>query len=99
MTAMGLKNGISKKVRDIAKNILGDYFRNLYKDIWMEVSEGAKNFILKVGGDKFIVPNVYAKELLQKDIRLCDDGYSYKRVVNGVEKTKIIIGTPKSFKR
>ena len=94
MVAMALKNTVDKKIRNIAKEFLGNFFKKTYIRTWMEVSEAAEKFILKFGGEKFLVSNRYAKELLQKDIELCDDGYHYYRIIKGVKKRKVIVGSP-----
>ena len=64
----------------------------------MEVSEAAEKFILKIGGNKFLISNKYAPTLTKKEIKGYEnDGYHYKREIQGITKTKVIIGTPKKL--
>lgn len=92
MVALGIKSSTNKAVKKILSYLLKVSFRNT----WMEVSEAAERFILKIGGENFLVPNTKAAQLTSKDIlELSADGYHYKRVINGVVKTKVIVGNPR----
>jgi len=96
MVAMGLSTKLTKHYQRIIKKTLASLFQLTFSYTWMELSEGAEKFILKHGGSKYILPNHLARELIKKEIvTLCDDGVHYKRVINGVLKTKIIVGKPK----
>jgi len=96
MVAMGIHTIIEKNMRYIAKQTLINIFKFTFSHTWMEVSEAAEKFILKNGGDNFLLPNRLAQQLTGKKIlELCEDGYHYKREINGIIKTKVMIGTPK----
>ena len=96
MVAMAINHNTTKKIRTLTKDFLAYLFKKSFSKIWMEVSEAAEKFILKIGGDKFLIPNNYATDLTNKDIKVYEkDGYHYKREIQGIVKTKIIIGTPK----
>jgi hypothetical protein len=94
MVAMGIHSNIEKPLRNFTKQILVQIFQFTFSHTWMEVSEGAEKFILNNGGNKFLIPNSLAVQLTGKEILgLCDDGYHYKRVINGIVKTKLMVGT------
>ena len=96
MVAMGLHQHIEKPLRNLAKQTLVSIFKFTFSHTWMEVSEGAEAFILKNGGHNFMIPNELAQQLTGKEILgLCEDGYHYKREINGIIKTKLMIGTVK----
>jgi hypothetical protein len=96
MVAMGIHSVIEKELKNFTKQALVKIFQLTFSQTWMEVSEGAEKFIRKNGGEKFLIPNSMAVKLTGKEIlELCDDGYHYKRVINGVVKTKVMIGTAK----
>ena len=91
--------GLSDKFRKEAKAILSRVLRETLSRTWMEVSEGMEKFMLKLGCEKFFVPNIYAAKLTKKDIlKLCDDGYHYIREINGIAKKKVIVGFPRFVK-
>jgi len=95
MVAMGIANDIGM-FRRYVKRMLSELFLVTFGKSWMEVSEGAERFLLKIGGERFVIPNSYARELTGKDIlSLDDDGKHYYREINGVVKRKIILGTIK----
>jgi hypothetical protein len=94
MVALGLSNFISKKIQYLAKNILGKFLQQSLRYTWTEVSESAERFMMKYGGRFYQISNAKAKEFLDKDIQLCDDGYHYTRTIQGIQKTKIILGNP-----
>jgi hypothetical protein len=68
----------------------------LNNNCWMEVSEKAERFVLSTVGSSLIVPNSLAAPLTKKPIiNLCSDGSHYIREICGIQKTKIIVGTPR----
>ena len=50
-------------------------------------------FIVLIRGD-LEVNNTKVKNILEKSIQLCNDQLHYIREINGVNKTKILVGTP-----
>jgi len=98
MVALALAE-LNKPIKKHAKTMLSYIFRLTFNNTWMEVSEAAERFIVKNGGDKYFVSNKLAHKLTGKEIvQLCDDGYHYKRMINGILKTKVIVGNPKHIK-
>jgi len=96
MVAMGLSEKLHHTFKQITKEVLIYIFKTTFSKTWMELSEGAERFVLKNGGENFILPNHLAAELTGKDIlELCNDGIHYKRMIKGVVKTKILLGNPK----
>jgi hypothetical protein len=96
MVAMAINHEIPRKIKHYTKKILSYIFQKSFSKIWMEVSEAAESFMLKIGGDKFLVANEHAVDLTKKEIKgFEDDGYHYTREIQGVLKTKVIIGSPK----
>jgi len=94
MVAMAISDSLSYSFRTHIKTMLSHIFQITFRNSWMEVSEGAEKFILKIGGEKFIMSNTLASQLTQKNILSLDsDGKHYYREINGVIKRKIIIGT------
>jgi len=88
--------GVSDIYRKEAKTILARILRETLSRTWMEVSEGMERFMLKIGCEKFFVPNIFVAQLTKKSIiKLCDDGYHYIREINGIPKRKVIVGFPK----
>ena len=71
-------------------------FKLTFANTWMEVSEGVEKFIIKNGGHNFIKKNSLVSQYIDKQIfSLHDDGFHYEREINGVLKSKIIVGTIK----
>ena len=96
MVALALANNLTKPIKKHTKTMLSYLFKVTFSNSWMEVSEGAERFIIQNGGERYLVSNTLASKLTGKDILgYCDDGYHYKREINGVIKTKVIIGKPK----
>ena len=94
MVALGIANFISRKSQSYIKTMLSAIFKLTFSNTWMEVSEGVEKFIIKNGGDVFFIKNTMAAQLTGKEILSLDtDGYHYTRKINGVIKTKIMIGT------
>jgi len=96
MVALAITTELTKPFQNHTKTMLAYLFKVTFNNTWMEVSEGAEQFIVKHGGEKYFLSNTFASELTGKEIvGLCDDGYHYKRMINGVLKTKVILGNPK----
>jgi hypothetical protein len=96
MVALAIASELEKPLKKHTKTMLAYLFKVTFNNTWMEVSEGAEQFIVKHGGAKYFLSNTFADSLTGKDIvELCDDGYHYKRMINGVLKTKVILGNPK----
>jgi len=96
MVALAIATELSKPLQKHTKTMLAYIFKITFNNTWMEVSEGAERFIVKSGGKKYFLSNTFASELIGKEIvEMCDDGYHYKRVINGVLKTKVMLGKPK----
>jgi hypothetical protein len=96
MVALGIANFLNTKSQLFVKSMLSHIFKLTFANSWMEVSEGVEKFLIKNGGKKFFIKNSFASQLTGKTIlSLDDDGYHYKREINGVAKTKIMIGTIK----
>ncbi|MCF6207680.1 MAG: hypothetical protein L3J47_12465 [Sulfurovum sp.] len=94
MVALGLSK-TQKHLAKHSKRLLAYLFKMAFRCTWMEVSEAAERFIVKVGGERYFVANTMAAQLTGKEIvALCDDGYHYTRYINGVLKTKVIVGHP-----
>lgn len=65
------------------------------KHVWMEVSGKAETFVMKrCNAKKYLIENNRASVLLKKEIALNKDGYHYVREISGIEKEKLIVGTP-----
>ncbi len=87
-----------EKFKQSAKAVFSTLFRKSFARTWMEVSEGVERYMMKLGAEKFLIPNKYAARLTEKEIvALCEDGYHYERVINGVIKRKVIVGIPKEW--
>ena len=94
MVALGISSYLSKQSSSFTKAMLSYIFKHTFANTWMEVSEGVEKFIIKNGGENFFVKNTLAHQLTHKEIlSLDDDGYHYVRMINGIKKRKIIIGT------
>ena len=88
--------GVHEDFKTEAKAVLSKMLKRTIAKSWMEVSENVEHFMLKLGCEKFRLQNSCAAALTQKEIlSLCDDGYHYVREINGIRKTKVIIGFPK----
>jgi len=95
MVALALAE-LEKSLKRYTQMMLAYLFKMTFTHTWMEVSEAAERFIVKNGGSRYFVPNVLASKLTEKKIlELCDDGYHYKRSINGIVKTKVIVGHPR----
>ena len=96
MVALAIATELARPIQRHTKTMLAYLFKITFNNTWMEVSEGAEQFVLKHGGGKYLLPNSVASELTGKEIvEVCDDGYHYKRMINGVLKTKVMLGNPK----
>ena len=86
---------INETYKNIAKKRLINIIKKNFSKTWMEISEGLERFILNIASAKeFIIHNKKAKDILKKSIQLCNDQHHYIREINGVNKTKILVGTP-----
>jgi hypothetical protein len=86
---------INENYKNIAKKRLISIFKKNFSKTWMEISEGLERFILNISvAKRFIINNSNAKDILNKSIQLCNDQFHYIRQINGVNKTKILVGTP-----
>ncbi len=95
MVALGIAT-MDSTISQYTKSMLSYLFRVTFQNTWMEVSEGAERFIIKNGGTRYFVSNSLAQRLTGKEIvSLSEDGYHYQRRINGVLKTKVIVGTPR----
>lgn len=96
MVALGIATFLNKISTSHVKIKLITIFKNSFATSWMEVSEGVERFVLKNGGDKFVVNNTLATMFTGKEIlSLNPNGYHYTREINGVVKSKLIVGTVK----
>lgn len=96
MVALGIASFLEKKSRCNIKTMLSHIFQLTFANSWMEVSEGVERFIIQNGGHHFLINNTLASQLTGKTILSLDaDGYHYTREINGVTKTKVIVGTVK----
>ena len=87
---------VGKRFRDIAISALEKVIKKDLKQCWMELSEAAEKFVLRLGGDMYILPNHLAEQVLGKEIQLTRDGIHYSREIMGMKKEKIILGTVKA---
>ena len=85
-----------KHLRPSGKEALTTTIEQMLKNnCWMEVSEKAERFVLSIVGSSLIVPNYLAAALTKKQIsNLFPDGIHYTREICGLQKTKMIVGTP-----
>jgi len=97
MVALAISDHLAYRLRKHIKTMLKEIFQRTFGKSWMEVSEGAEKFLMKIGGKKFMIPNTLAASLTGKEILSLDaDGYHYYREINGIVKRKIILGTIKN---
>ena len=96
MVALGIANFLERKSQSFIKTMFSHIFKLTFSNTWMEVSEDVEKFIIKHGGKRFFIQNSLATQLTGKKIlSLHEDGYHYTREINGVMKTKVIVGTVK----
>ena len=84
---------VGNHFRELAVKILGDVIRRDLKQCWMELSEAAERFVMKLGGARYVLPNYIAEKVLEKHVQLASDGVHYVREIMGVKKEKILLGT------
>jgi hypothetical protein len=84
---------INNAFKDIAKKALSKIIKADLKKCWMELSEAAERFVMKLGGDKYILPSHMVAKVINKEIRLSDDGVHYVRNIMGEDKEKVLLGT------
>jgi len=74
---------------------LGDRIRRRLHEAWIEVSGRAETFVLRHGGDRLRIPNDRAARLTGKPVlALHADGFHYDREIQGLRKSKLIVGVP-----
>ena len=96
MVALGIADFLNNKFQFFIKTMLTYIFQHTFANTWIEVSEGVEKIILKNGGKNFLIKNTLANQLTGKPIlSLLEDGYHYTREINGITKTKVIVGTVK----
>jgi len=96
MVALALSAHLNTSIQKYVKSMLSYLFKLTFANTWMEVSESAERFIIRNGGERYLISNTLASKLTGKDVlSLCDDGYHYTREINGIIKTKVIVGNPK----
>jgi hypothetical protein len=79
----------------VATDALAYIIKSSLSRAWMEVSEAAEIFVMKrCGGEKFLIHHTEAAKLLKKTISPSIDGYHYERIIAGIPKQKIVLGTP-----
>lgn len=89
-------NGIGCDQTDVGKywfkEIIKDDITNFKGWFWAEVSDAVEHFFKKYNG--YPIPNIYASELLGKDVEMLDDGAHYIRKigVDGTSYKKVIYG-------
>jgi len=81
--------------RDIAISELKKVIKRDLKYCWMELSEAAEKFVMKLGGEKYIFPSAMVARVLGKEVELIDDGIHYIRLIMGTKKEKVLLGTIK----
>lgn len=86
---------VGTKFRDVAVVALKKVVKRDLKQCWMELSEAAEKFVLKLGGDKYVISNHVVEKILGKYVNPVDDGVHYVREIMGIKKEKIMIGTVK----
>ncbi len=99
----------SREGKDAVKNILRDDIILVDRGAYGEVSDTVEHIVLNRGCEK--IRNTVAKKILstlgKEDVVFCDengnvnknDGYHYKRMIQGIEKVKLMIGNiPDEFK-
>lgn len=87
--------GTCSELKDAARQGLQKIVRADLTRCWMELSEAAENFVMKYcNGDRYIIHGSLVAGLLEKDIEPTQDGYHYRRMVCGIRKCKILVGTP-----
>jgi prepilin-type processing-associated H-X9-DG protein len=99
----------SDKGKAAVKQMLSDDIRLVDRGAYGEVSGAVEHIATKYGCKK--IPNTVARQILSDlgkgNIAFCDgngnvnrdDGYHYKRMIQGIEKVKLMIGNiPDEFK-
>lgn len=100
MVAIGLSSFLSKDLQHSVKKMLASIFQLTFASTWMEISEGVERFVLKYVGKNFFIKNEQAQLLTGKEIvSLDDDSYHYYRIINGILKRKIMIGTANFYNK
>jgi len=97
----GIKRVASGINRLLTYNMAKDAWRKLVTDdfskVWTECSGAVENNLLKYGGKKYIIdPKILLDNGIIKEAVILEDGLHYRRKLhNGLEVTKLAIGTIK----
>lgn len=77
------------------KAVLMEIFKEDLTRAWTECSGAVEKILMRMGGDKYIVPAEYAAKLTNKsDIEISEDGLHYTRKIADHRHEKVIIGSP-----
>lgn len=79
------------------KRALTEIFQEDLKRSWVECSGAVEKILLRTGGEKYVVPAVYAETLTGKKCTPSEDGKHYTRTIAGHDHEKIILGTPEGI--
>lgn len=97
----GIKRVASGINRILPHNMARDAWKKLVTDdfdkVWTECSGAVENKLLKYGGKKYIIdPKILLDNGIIKEAIILEDGLHYRRKLhNGLEVTKLAIGTIK----
>lgn len=89
--------GICPHQRAAGREGLKTIIREDLPHCWMELSEGAEQFVLKhCQGERYLIHNSLIPQLLDKDEvePALEDAFHYRREICGIHKHKIALGTP-----
>jgi hypothetical protein len=84
-----------RRFRELAVKLLGRVVQRDLKQCWMELSEAAEKFVMKLGGGRYILPDYIARTVLEKEVQPAGDGVHYIREIMGIQKEKVLLGTVK----
>jgi len=87
---------INQMFRNISIPALAKSIKEDLSTCWMEISEKAEEFVMQNGGLDFIIPNNLIQKILEdkKIIAFSSDGNHYSRIIQNIQKEKILVGTP-----
>lgn len=83
-----------KECKKVSIKMLANIIKQDLKKCWMELSEKAEEFVLKIVGMEYALSNTSVAKVLEKEIILCEDGIHYIRKIKHLKKQKILLGTP-----
>lgn len=94
LVALAKKQGIKQATAALVQMV-----SHALKTGWMEVSEAFEAFVMKYcQGYRYLLSADIAYRLLQKpELIKSDNQYHYQRLINGMLKTKLALGTPTSL--